>query len=80
MSKEVVGLACPGTIYDGSSMESFSFHGGSVNNFGRCFIEVLFFYCNQSLCSQYSIGHSHHKYPVAECITLFLTFLAFLII
>ena len=44
MSKEVVGSAYPGTIYDGSSMESLSFHGGSVNNFGRCFMEVLFLF------------------------------------
>lgn len=40
-SKEVSSSAYPGTIYDGSSMESFNFHSGSVDMFGRCFIEVL---------------------------------------
>lgn len=39
-SKEVLGSAYPGTIYDDSSSESFSFPGGSPNTFGRCFIEV----------------------------------------
>ncbi|KAJ0987136.1 hypothetical protein J5N97_005492 [Dioscorea zingiberensis] len=40
ISKEVLGSAYPGTIYDDSSLESFSFPGGSPNSFGRCFIEV----------------------------------------
>lgn len=39
-SKEVLGSAYPGTIYDDSSSESFDFHGGLANSFGRCFIEV----------------------------------------
>ncbi|KAJ6799892.1 squamosa promoter-binding-like protein 15 isoform X2 [Iris pallida] len=39
-SKEVIGSAYPGTIYDDSSMESFSLPGGSPDAFGRYFIEV----------------------------------------
>lgn len=39
-SKEVLGSAYPGTIYDDSSLESFSLPGGFPNAFGRCFIEV----------------------------------------
>jgi len=39
-SKEVLGSAYPGTIYDDSSLESFSLPGGLANAFGRCFIEV----------------------------------------
>ncbi|KAJ0964997.1 hypothetical protein J5N97_026135 [Dioscorea zingiberensis] len=40
VSKEVLGSIYPGTIYDDSSLESFSFPRGSPNAFGRCFIEV----------------------------------------
>lgn len=39
-SKEVLGSAHPGTIYDDSSLESFSLPAGLPNAFGRCFIEV----------------------------------------
>lgn len=39
-SKEVSGSAYLGTVYDDSSIENFSFHGGTPNEFGRCFIEV----------------------------------------
>jgi len=40
ISKEVLGSAYPGTIYDDSSLESFSLPGGLPNAFGRCFVEV----------------------------------------
>ncbi|ONK68753.1 uncharacterized protein A4U43_C05F15590 [Asparagus officinalis] len=39
-SKEVLGSAYPGTIYDDASVESFTLPGGIPNSFGRCFIEV----------------------------------------
>ncbi|KAJ6809285.1 squamosa promoter-binding-like protein 15 isoform X2 [Iris pallida] len=39
-SKEVLGSAYPGTIYDDSSMESFNLPGEFSDAFGRCFIEV----------------------------------------
>uniref|UniRef100_A0A1D1Y3W2 Squamosa promoter-binding-like protein 15 n=2 Tax=Anthurium amnicola TaxID=1678845 RepID=A0A1D1Y3W2_9ARAE len=39
-SKEVLGSAYPGTIYDDSSIEMFNFPGGVPNVFGRFFIEV----------------------------------------
>ncbi|XP_020266067.1 squamosa promoter-binding-like protein 15, partial [Asparagus officinalis] len=39
-SKEVLGSAYPGTIYDDSSSENFVLPGGLPNTFGRCFIEV----------------------------------------
>lgn len=39
-SKEIVGSAYPGTVYDDSSVESFDFPAGPADAFGRCFVEV----------------------------------------
>ncbi|KAK1306063.1 Squamosa promoter-binding-like protein 15 [Acorus calamus] len=40
ISKEILGSSYPGTIYDASSLENFSFPGGPPNVLGRCFVEV----------------------------------------
>ncbi|KAK1314089.1 Squamosa promoter-binding-like protein 15 [Acorus calamus] len=40
ISKEILGSAYPGMIYDASSLENFSFPGGPPNVLGRCFVEV----------------------------------------
>ncbi|KAK1287515.1 Squamosa promoter-binding-like protein 15 [Acorus calamus] len=40
ISKEILGSAYPGTIYDASSLENFSLPDGPPNVLGRCFVEV----------------------------------------